>query len=159
MPFFSPQVRAGSLMSASRTVSVSAMHSDTTTVGHRRSASRTRSASGRLTTGLVERIQINLILPEATAWNSSTALRPGSLTILAAFQKRFTRSTSSGAKSMCAASWFASPPTSRPPMALGWPVMENGEAPGLPTRPVARWQLMMVLHLSVPVALWLMPWE
>ena len=45
---------------------------------------------------------------------------------------------------------LARPPTSRPPMALGWPVTENGPAPGLPMRPVARWQLMMALTLSVP---------
>src|SRR6266508_1958752 len=65
-----------------------------------------------------------------------------------AFQKRRTRSTSAGVKPMCAASWLASPPTSRPPMALGWPVSENGPVPGLPMRPVARWQLMMALTLS-----------
>ena len=39
--------------------------------------------------------------------------------------------------SMCAASMLARPPTSRPPMALGWPVTENGPMPGLPMRPVA----------------------
>ena len=60
---------------------------------------------------------------------------------------------------MCAASWLASPPTSRPPMALGWPVSENGPMPGLPMRPVARWQLMMALTLSVPCADWFTPCE
>ena len=59
---------------------------------------------------------------------------------------------------MCAASMLASPPTSRPPMALGWPVSESGPEPGLPMRPVARWQLMMALTLSVPCADWLTPW-
>jgi len=53
----------------------------------------------------------------------------------------------------------ARPPTSRPPIALGWPVSENGPMPGLPMRPVARWQLMMALTLSVPCADWLTPWE
>jgi hypothetical protein len=28
------------------------------------------------------------------------------------------------------------PPTSRPPIALGWPVSESGAAPGLPICPV-----------------------
>ena len=60
---------------------------------------------------------------------------------------------------MCAASVFAKPPTSRPPMAFGWPVTENGPAPGLPMRPVARWQLMMALTLSVPAELWFTPCE
>ncbi len=53
---------------------------------------------------------------------------------------------------------LASPPTSRPPMAFGWPVTENGPQPGLPMRPVARWQLMMALTLSVPQVDWLTPW-
>ena len=60
---------------------------------------------------------------------------------------------------MCAASMLASPPTSRPPMALGWPVSDSGPAPGLPMRPVARWQLMMALTLSVPCADWFTPCE
>ena len=60
---------------------------------------------------------------------------------------------------MCAASMLASPPTSRPPMALGWPVSDSGPEPGLPMRPVARWQLMMALTLSVPCADWLTPCE
>ena len=67
-----------------------------------------------------------------------------------AFQKRPTRSTSAGEKPICAASWLARPPTSRPPIALGWPVSENGPMPSRPIRPVARWQLMMALTLSVP---------
>ena len=54
---------------------------------------------------------------------------------------------------------MAKPPTSLPPMALGWPVMEKGPMPGLPMRPVAKWQLIMALHLSVPVADWLTPIE
>ena len=75
-----------------------------------------------------------------------------------AFQNRRTRSTSSGAKPICAASWLARPPTSRPPIALGWPVSENGPMPGLPMRPVARCTLRIALTLSVPCADWLTPW-
>ena len=51
------------------------------------------------------------------------------------------------------------PPTSRPPIALGWPVTPNGPMPGRPIRPVARWQLMIALTLSVPEVDWLTPWE
>ena len=60
---------------------------------------------------------------------------------------------------MCAASWLASPPTSRPPIAFGWPVSENGPMPGRPIRPVARWQLMSALTLSVPAEDWFTPCE
>jgi hypothetical protein len=69
------------------------------------------------------------------------------------------RSRASSSKPMCAASWLASAPTSRPPMALGWPVTENGPMPGRPMRPVSKWQLMMALTLSVPLDDWLMPCE
>ena len=53
---------------------------------------------------------------------------------------------------------LARPPTSRPPMAFGWPVTLNGPMPGRPMRPVARWQLMIALTLSVPEADWFTPW-
>ncbi len=58
---------------------------------------------------------------------------------------------------MCAASMLASPPTSRPPIAFGWPVRENGPMPSLPILPVARWQLRIALTLSVPDEDWLTP--
>ena len=51
------------------------------------------------------------------------------------------------------------PPTSRPPMALGWPVSENGPAPGLPIWPVARCRLISAEFLKVPLADWLRPWQ
>ena len=73
-------------------------------------------------------------------------------------QKRCTRSMLSSLKSMCAANVLARPPTSRPPMALGCPVIENGPIPGLPIRPVARWQFKMLFTLSVPEELWFTPW-
>ena len=44
-------------------------------------------------------------------------------------------------------------------MALGWPVIENGPAPGRPIFPPARWQLIIALHLSVPLEDWFTPWE
>jgi len=54
---------------------------------------------------------------------------------------------------------LAMPPVSRPPMALGWPVIEKGQAPGLPIRPVARWVLRMASPLATPWADWLAPME
>ena len=49
------------------------------------------------------------------------------------------------------------PPASRPPMALGWPVSENGPAPGLPIWPVARCRWISAVFLSVPLADWFRP--
>lgn len=153
VPSFSPQPVAGSRMSATAVVSVSATQSDTTTVSQRSSARRQRSASGRLTSGLVARIQMNFTLPRSTASNRSRAFSPGLLATFDVPQKSPTALRSSSLKLRWTASWFASPPTSRPPMALAWPVMEKGLAPGRPTRPVARWQLRMALPLSVPLLL------
>ena len=62
-------------------------------------------------------------------------------------------------ESICPASVVAMPPVSRPPMALGWPVIENGQAPGLPIRPVARWALRITDPLATPWADWLAPME
>ncbi len=60
---------------------------------------------------------------------------------------------------MCAASVLESAPTSRPPIALGWPVIENGPMPGRPMRPVSRWQLISAFTLSTPALDWFTPWE
>ena len=66
-----------------------------------------------------------------------------------AFQKVCTKSRCAGScSSRCAANMLARPPTSRPPIAFGWPVMENGPMPTRPMRPVSRWQFMMLLTLS-----------
>jgi hypothetical protein len=54
---------------------------------------------------------------------------------------------------------FAMPPTSRPPIAFGWPVSENGPAPGLPIWPVARCRLISAAFFAVPLVLWLRPWQ
>ena len=110
------------------------------------------------TAGLVAMIHSALIRPSPTARNRSTALSPGLVAIRGAAQKRRTSSTFSSAKSLCAANVEASPPTSRPPIAFGWPVIENGPAPGLPIRPVARWRLVIALTWSVPRNDWLIPW-
>ncbi len=159
VPSFSPQARAGSFTSAKARVSVEAMQSDATTSGHFSRASRTREAWGRLTAGLVAMIHRALILPARTASNMSTAFRPGLSARRSVPQKRATRARSSAPKSMWAARVLAMPPVSRPPMALGWPVMEKGQAPGLPMRPVARWALMIAAPLAVPWADWLAPME
>ncbi|MQM39922.1 hypothetical protein KBTX_03962 [wastewater metagenome] len=131
--------------------------SETTTSSQRCSASRTRSVSGRLTAGLVAMIHTARTRPAWIASNRSTALSPGSRATAGLSQNACTASAAS--KPRWPARVFASPPTSRPPMALGWPVSENGPAPGRPTRPVARWQLRMAPALSVPLLDWFTPWE
>mgnify|MGYP005973907765 FL=1 len=90
-----------------------------TTSGQAASAWLTAWLSGSDTTGLVPMIQTALTSPRPMAANSSTAVSPGVCASRSVPQKRASRCRSSGTKSMCAASIVASPPTSRPPMALG----------------------------------------
>ncbi len=105
-------------------------------------------------------IHTALIRPSWMRSNISTAFGPWRVAMVGLPQKPCTAARpGASSRSMCAANVFAKPPTSRPPMALGWPVTENGPAPGLPILPVARWQLMMALTLSVPAELWFTPWE
>jgi len=80
---------------------------------------RAASASGSDTAGLVPITHNALISPRPIASNIWTAFSPSWVAIRGAFQNRRTRSISGGVKAMCAASWLASPPTSRPPIALG----------------------------------------
>src|SRR3546814_13020958 len=101
------------------------MQSDTTTKGQAASASRTLFASGRLTAGLVAITHSALILPSPTLRKRSTAFSPGFVAMDGAAQKRPTVATFSGAKSLCAASVEARPPTPRPPIALGWPEIDR----------------------------------
>ena len=44
-------------------------------------------------------------------------------------------------------------------MALGWPVSENGPAPGLPIWAVARCRLISDAFLAVPLLDWFSPWQ
>ena len=160
VPSFSPQPVAGSRTSAKALVSVFSMMSDVTTKGTFAIAAATPSASGNDTAGLVEITHSALICPSAQASNRSTAFSPGLVQIVGLCQNPCTALR-------CASSpisrWFASilarPPTSRPPMALGWPVNEKGPIPALPMRPVARWQFRIAFTLSVPQTDWLTPWE
>ncbi|MNF86928.1 hypothetical protein D3C87_1591500 [compost metagenome] len=55
--------------------------------------------------------------------------------------------------SLCAAKSVAIPPTSRPPIALGCPVNENGPEPGFPICPVNKDKLSKAVFLSTPTAL------
>ena len=70
VPSFSPHPVAGSSTWAQAVVSVFSMQSDTTTSSQRASARRTRSASGRLTTGLVAMIHTAFTAPRSIASNS-----------------------------------------------------------------------------------------
>jgi hypothetical protein len=109
-------------MRAASTVSLRSVVSDTTNRSSLLSAARNSPARGSDTAGFVAITQSALMAPRSIASNMSTALRPSRGAIRGAFQKRRTRSMSAAEKPICAASWLASPPTSRPPMALGWPL-------------------------------------
>ena len=109
--------------------------SETTNSSSFFSASRAASAFGSDTAGLVPITHSALISPRAMASNIWTAFSPSWVAMRGAFQNRRTRSISGGVNPIWAASWLASPPTSRPPIALGCPVSENGDAPGLADPP------------------------
>ena len=67
VPSFSPQASAGSSTCAKRSVSVLRMQSETTTSSQAAAPRWTRSASGRLTTGLVAMIHTALMRPSCDA--------------------------------------------------------------------------------------------
>jgi len=105
VPSFSPQAAAGkSTWAPAFTVSLERTFSDTTKSSSCLSASRMAPARGSETAGFVAMTQSALISPRAIASNICTALRPSWRAMLGAFQKRRTRSISSGAKPIGAAS-------------------------------------------------------
>ena len=105
VPSFSPQAAAGSsTCGAAETVSLVSTFSETTNSSSFFSASRMAPARGSDTAGLVAITHSALISPRSIASNICTALRPSRSAMRGAFQNRRTRSTSSGAKPMCAAS-------------------------------------------------------
>ena len=84
---------------------------------------RTVAWSGMLCAGLVQAIHSARISPSAAAWNISTAVLPGLLGTSATPHRAATSARWVALPgSRCALSRLAMPPTSRPPMALGWPV-------------------------------------
>jgi hypothetical protein len=127
VPSFSPHPAAGSRTCAWAVVSVSRdVGDDDERAGLERLANEIRLGKA------VDRVRRHdperLDPPLAHRLEQSTAFRPG-FAIRGLCQKRCTSSRSSGFSiSRCAASMLASPPTSRPPMALGWPVIEKGPA-------------------------------
>ncbi|VTY37840.1 Uncharacterised protein [Xylophilus ampelinus] len=160
VPSFSPQVVAGSSRSAKAQVAVVAKASCTTTNSARSSARRTVAWSGIDCAGLVQAIHSALISPSAAARNISIALLPGMAGMsctphIAATSAR----CAAFAMSRCAGSRFDRPPTSRPPIALGWPVSEKGPAPGRPICPVARCRLMSAAFFAVPLEDWFSPMQ
>ena len=109
--------------------------------------------SGKLTNGLVHIIQIAFSLPSFKASNISVADNPALAEILTELFQKFSTSFLSLASSkfLCAGNKFESPPTSRPPIALGCPVKENGPAPDLPMLPVMRCKLIRLKFLLTPM--------
>jgi hypothetical protein len=110
--------------------------------------------------GLVQAIHSALISPSAAAWNISTAVLPGfsgteGTPHSAATSARCWGWPGRGARD----SRLARPPTSRPPIALGWPVSENGPAPGLPICAGGQVQVDQRGVLAVPLVDWFRPWQ
>ncbi|CAB3632166.1 hypothetical protein LMG26685_00719 [Achromobacter mucicolens] len=139
VPDFSGQVAAGNTRSAWASVSVPAYASCTITNSARANAARTRAWSGSDCAGLVAAIHRTLMRPSATASNISSAVAPGASGRLSTPHSRATSARcAADAGSRWPGSSVAMPPASRPPMALGCPVSENGPAPGRPICPVAR---------------------
>ena len=154
---FSPQVVAGSSRSAYSQVAVVAKASCTTTNSARCSARRTVAWSGMDCAGLVQAIHSALICRRP---------RPGtSPPVAAGFGTEGTphsAATSARCCGLASSRWadsrLARPPT-RPPIALGCPVSENGPAPGRPIWPVARCRLISAAFLAVPLLDWFSPWQ
>ena len=158
VPSFSPQAAAGS--KTGRAVGVGGAHAvgdchlRGTGRSRPRSASRTRSGFGRLTAGLVAMTHSALMRPLRHRVEQLDRLEPAprrpcgrAPEARARFPPRRRRRRNRHA----ATSWLASPPTSRPPMALGWPVSENGPAARLADPPGEQGgRLMIALTLSVP---------
>ena len=151
---------AGKSKSAKAQVSAVAKASCTTTNSARSSARRTVAWLGMDCAGLVQAIHNALISPSAAASNISTAVLPGLDGTSAMPHKLATSWRCAGlAMSRCALIKLAKPPTSRPPMALGCPVRENGPAPALPICPVAKCKLIKAAFLAVPLLDWFRPWQ
>jgi hypothetical protein len=141
-------------------VAVVAKASCTTTNSARSSARRTVAWSGIDWAGLVQAMYRARISPSAAAWNISTAVLPGFSGTEGTPHSAATSARCAGlARSRCALSRLARPPTSRPPMALGWPVSEKGPAPARPICPLARCRLMSAAFFAVPLDDWFRPWQ
>ena len=98
--------------------------------------------------------------PRSSASTISEAVTPGRspLDPGGTPQAVSTSARSSGfATRRCPGRVGASPPASRPPIAFGCPVNENGPAPGRPMFPVASERLISARFLSTPEVLWLAP--
>jgi hypothetical protein len=159
VPSFSPQLAAGSSRSAKAQVAAPAKASCTTTSSQRVRARRTVAWSGSDWAGLVQTIQSARISPSAAASNISTAVRPGPGSAGTPQSAAISARWAGSEGSRCPPSRVAMAPTSRPPIALGWPVSENGPAPGRPICPVARCRPISAVFLAVPAVDWLRPWQ
>ena len=125
------------------------------------SAARTRSASGRLTTGFVahDPDRLDPALVDRFEQLDRLEARPGRHPRTAPELLNL-RAMERIVQAPCArrACWPCHPLPDRPWHWVG-PVRENGPIPGRPIRPVSRWQLMMLLTLSVPAEDWFTPCE
>ena len=123
-------------------------------------AAITSDRLGMLAIGFVQMIQQALIAPARMSWNIATApsLPPAARVPGGIFHSASAKARSSASSAL---RWPGRPgpiyPISRPPIALGCPVSENGPLPGRQILPVARCRLHSALVLKVPWVLWLRP--
>lgn len=138
-------------MWAKRPVSVWAATSETITSGQAASARLTAWLSGSDTTGLVPMIQTALTSPRPMAANSSTAVSPGSAPAV----------PSPEAGQPLQIVWHKihmrrqhrrQPADFAAAHGVGLTGQRKGPQPRRPYFPLARWTLMMALHLSLPLA-------
>lgn len=151
----------GSTTSAYALVSVSAKTSWVTTNSAASSPSMTVRRLATEATGLVQMIQQAFMSPSAIFRNISTV--PCPTPSLRMLPPGSTHSSSTKARSSststdrCPGSPGPMYPISRPPMALGCPVRENGPLPGRQMAPVARCRLTSALVFQVPCVDWFRP--
>ena len=163
-PVFSLHIAAGNTTSDNSVVRVGKMSIVQTNGLFGRSlpiASRYTSTFGSEWPGLVVRINIARILSAANALNISMVLSPGRDGMVPAL---LPHSCSISARCSGFATlrpygrmWHSVPVSRTPPHAFGWPVNENGVAPGLPICPVIRCRLWIRLLAQTPVTRWLSP--
>ena len=153
VPSFSPQAAAGSRIARRKSmVSFERMTSDTTNRSSPRIASRTRSARGSDTAGLVAMTQSALMSPAAIASNIATAFRPSRVAMRGAFQKRRTRSTSGGLEAHMRGEHVREPADFAPAHRVGLAGERERPHAGPADAPRRKWQLTIALTLSVPCA-------
>ena len=152
-PSASAHSAAGSTTSAYSAVSTPVNASWTTTSSARSRPAITDARFDTEATGLVQMIHAARISPSAIRRYMSTVPVPASARMVpgSSPQRSSTKARSAGSRAdRCPGRPGPMYPISRPPIAFGWPVNENGPAPGRQIPPVARCRLHSALVFQVP---------